>query len=165
MTEVVDVGAWSDEAARATIREHAGQRGPLLPVLRALQEGFGYVDERAIPLVADELNVSRADVYGVLTFYADLRTTPPGRVRLQVCRGEACQSVGANALVEHATTSLGVALGETTLDGALTVEEVFCLGNCALGPTIAVDGRPRGRVDAATFDQVVATARARSEAP
>ncbi|MFI5035309.1 MAG: NAD(P)H-dependent oxidoreductase subunit E [Acidimicrobiales bacterium] len=147
--------AWSEAAARATIEAHASQRGPLLPVLRALQETFGYVDDRAIALVGHALNLSRADVYGVLTFYSDLRTAPQGRVRLQVCRGEACQSVGANALVAHAKTSLGVEFGETTPDGAVTLDEVFCLGNCALGPTVAVDGRPLGRVEASDFDRLV----------
>ncbi|HYO19041.1 MAG TPA: NAD(P)H-dependent oxidoreductase subunit E, partial [Dermatophilaceae bacterium] len=91
-----------------TIDAHAALRGPLLPVLHALQKTFGYVDSRAVPLVATALNVSRADVYGVLTFYPDLRSALPGTVRVQVCRGEACQSVGAHALAEHATGSLGV---------------------------------------------------------
>ena len=147
--------SWSEEAASAVITAHAAQRGPLLPVLRALQETFGYVDERAIGLVGNILNLSRADVYGVLTFYADLRTTPQGATRLQVCRGEACQAVGANALAEHARASLGLAFGETTSDGSTTLDEVFCLGNCALGPTVARNGELRGRVDATLFDQLV----------
>jgi formate dehydrogenase subunit gamma len=146
---------WSEEAATATITAHATQRGPLLPVLRILQETFGYVDERAIALVGNILNLSRADVYGVLTFYSDLRTTPQGTTRLQVCRGEACQAVGANALADHARASLGVAFGETTSDGSITLDEVFCLGNCALGPTVARDGELRGRVDASRFDLLV----------
>jgi len=147
--------AWSEEAATSTIAAHASQRGPLLPVLRALQETFGYVDERAIALVAHALNLSRADVYGVLTFYSDLRTSPQGVTRLQVCRGEACQSVGANALADHARAALSVAFGETTTDGAVTLDEVFCLGNCALGPTVARDGELVGRVDPRRFDQLV----------
>ncbi len=147
--------SWSQEVALETIGAHAGQRGPLLPVLHALQETFGYVDPRAVPLVAKALNLSRADVYGVLTFYADLRTTPPGQVRVQVCRGEACQSVGAHVLAEHATTSLGVDFGGTTTDGSVTLDEVFCLGNCALGPTVTVDGHLHGRVHTAELDQLV----------
>jgi formate dehydrogenase subunit gamma len=147
--------SWSEETASAVITEHARQRGPLLPVLRALQETFGYVDERAIALVGNILNLSRADVYGVLTFYSDLRTTPQGATRLQVCRGEACQAVGANALAEHARASLGLAFGETTSDGSTTLDEVFCLGNCALGPTVARNGELRGRVNAPLFDQLV----------
>ena len=104
---------WSQEVALGTIRAHAEQRGPLLPVLHALQETFGYVDPRAVPLVAKVLNVSRADVHGVLTFYPDLRSTLPGKVRVQVCRGEACQSVGGHALAQHAVSSLGVDFGGT----------------------------------------------------
>ena len=146
---------WSQEVALETVAAHAVQRGPLLPVLHALQETFGYVDPRAVPLVAKALNLSRADVYGVLTFYSDLRSTPPGRVRVQVCRGEACQSVGAHALAEHATSSLGVDFGGTTADGSVTLDEVFCLGNCALGPTVAVDGCLHGRVHTAELDQLL----------
>jgi len=146
---------WSPEVALETIRAHAEQRGPLLPVLLALQETFGYVDPRSVPLVAKALNLSRADVHGVLTFYADLRSTLPGRVRVQVCRGEACQSVGAHALAEHATSSLGVDFGETTADGSLTLDEVFCLGNCALGPTVTVNGRLHGRVNGDELDRLV----------
>lgn len=146
---------WSPELALEAIGAHAGQRGPLLPVLHALQETFGYVDPRAVPLVAKALNLSRADVHGVLTFYPDLRTTPAGRVRVQVCRGEACQSVGAHALARHATSSLQVDFGGTTPDGSVTLDQVFCLGNCALGPTVTVDGHLHGRVHAADLDRLV----------
>jgi len=146
---------WSPEVASETIWAHAAQRGPLLPVLHALQETFGYVDPLAVPLVAKALNLSRADVHGVLTFYSDLRSSPPGRMRVQVCRGEACQSVGGHALAEHATTSLRVDFGGTTADGSITLDEVFCLGNCALGPTVTVDGRLHGRVGAAELDRLV----------
>lgn len=147
--------AWSKEAALEVIRALPAQRGPLLPMLQALQETFGYVDPGAVALVADELNLSRADVHGVLTFYADLRSSPPGEMRVQVCRGEACQSVGAHALAEHAISSLGVGFAETTADGSVTLDEVFCLGNCALGPTVRVNGRLHGRVHATRFDQLI----------
>jgi formate dehydrogenase subunit gamma len=149
---------WSDETALETIGAHAAQRGPLLPVLHALQETFGYVDPRAIPLVAKVLNLSRADVYGVLTFYSDLRSTPSGTVRVQVCRGEACQAVGGHALAEHATSSLGVHFGETTADGSVTLDDVFCLGNCALGPSVTVNGRLHGRVSSSGLDHLVSPA-------
>ena len=101
----------------------------------------GYVDPRAVPIVAEALNLSRADVHGVVTFYRDFRTTPGGTVELRICRAEACQSVGADALVEDAVERFGVPVGGTTVDGRLTVDEVFCLGDCALGP--AVDDRRR----------------------
>ena len=146
---------WSPDVALETIGAHAGQRGPLLPVLHALQETFGYVDPRAVPLVAKTLNLSRAEVYGVLTFYPDLRSTPPGKIRVQVCRGEACQSVGGHALAEHATSSLGIDFGGTADDGSVTLDEVFCLGNCALGPTVTVDGRLHGRVLTADLDRLL----------
>lgn len=146
---------WSPDVALETIGAHAGQRGPLLPVLHALQETFGHVDPRAVPLVAKALNLSRAEVYGVLTFYPDLRSTPPGKVRVQVCRGEACQSVGGHVLAEHATSSLGVDFGGTAADGSVTLDEVFCLGNCALGPTVTVDGHLHGRVHSAELDRLV----------
>jgi formate dehydrogenase subunit gamma len=147
--------AWSEEAALSIIRALAAERGPLLPVLHALQGAFGYVDPRAVALVANELNLSRADVYGVVTFYSDLRLSPPGRVRIQVCRGEACQSVGGHILAEHATRSLDLGFGETAPDGSVTLDEVFCLGNCALGPTVRVNGRLHGRVHGDKFDQLI----------
>jgi formate dehydrogenase subunit gamma len=147
--------AWSEGEALHVIRALPARRGALLPMLQALQEVFGYVDPSAVALVANELNLSRADVHGVLTFYADLRSSPPGEVRVEVCRGEACQSVGAHALAEHAVSSLGLGFKETAADGSITLDEVFCLGNCALGPTVRVDGSLHGRVHAAKFDQLV----------
>jgi formate dehydrogenase subunit gamma len=146
---------WSHESALETIGAHAGQRGPLLPVLHALQETFGYVDPRAVPLVAKMLNLSRADVYGVLTFYSDLRSTPPGTLRVQVCRGEACQALGGHALAKHATSSLGVNFGDTATDGSVTLDDVFCLGNCALGPSVTVNGYLHGRVTGSGLDRLV----------
>ncbi len=156
-------GGWDEREAAAVVAANAGQAGPLLPVLRALQEAFGYVDPRAVPLVADALNVSRAEVHGVLGFYADLRTAPAGERVVRVCRAEACQASGAGALVAHACDRLGVGLGETTADGAVTLEQVFCLGNCALSPSVMVDGRVVGRVDAARFDELVAAGAPRDE--
>jgi formate dehydrogenase subunit gamma len=150
----------TDEAIRSVVRSVADRPGPLLLALQALQQAFGYVDPRAVPVVADELNLSRAEVHGVLTFYSDLRTTPPGRHHVQVCRAEACQARGAAALVSHAQASLGTGLGGTTADGAVTLDGVFCLGNCALGPAVAVDGHLHGRVDASRFDSLVQEVRA-----
>ena len=146
---------WSEAAALEIIHAHAGEQGPLLPILHALQETFGCIDPLAIALIANVLNLSRADVYGVFSFYSDFRSTPPGEVRVQVCRGEACQSVGARALAEHATSSLGVDFGATTTDGSVTLDEVFCLGNCALGPSVAINGQLRGRVGADEFDRLL----------
>ena len=146
---------WSAEAAMRVIEEHSAVRGPLLPVLHALQEEFGYVDPEAVRLVAKALNLSRADVHGVVTFYTDFRSTPAGATRVAVCRGEACQSMGSRELEAHAQTSLGIGFGETTPDGSTTLDQAFCLGNCALSPAVLVDGRLHGRVDASSFDELV----------
>lgn len=121
--------------------------GPLLPILHAINDRFGYIDDRAIPVIADVLNLSRADVHGVIGFYHDFRRVPAGRHVVKVCRGEACQSVGAERVVERLERELGISLGGTTADGRVTIEEVFCLGNCALSPALLVDGRPHGRAD------------------
>jgi formate dehydrogenase subunit gamma len=140
---------------RAIAAAHAGERGPLLVILHAVQHEFGYIDPATVPVLADVLNLSVAEVHGVVSFYTDFRTTPPGRACVQICRAEACQARGADALVEHARARLGVGFGETTPDGAVSLDEVFCLGNCALGPTIAVNGRLHGRVGADRFDAVL----------
>src|ERR1700716_342862 len=139
------------EANAAVVREivavHSSQRGALLPILHAVQQALGYVPQEAIPVLADELNLSRADVHGVVSFYHDFRSEPAGRTTVRVCRAEACQALGAERLVAHLRARYGVALGETSWDGSLTAEQVFCLGNCALGPAAQVDGRLHGRLD------------------
>ncbi len=134
---------------------HRGQRGALLPILHAVQEALGYVPPEAIPILADELNLSRADVHGVVTFYHDFRSSPAGRTTVRICRGEACQSVGAERLVSHLSDRFGMSLGDTTFDGSLTVEQVFCLGNCALGPAAQVNGRLKGRLDEARLSAIL----------
>jgi formate dehydrogenase subunit gamma len=146
---------WSDDRAAALTRSFADRPGPLLEVLHALQREFGYVDPRAVPVVADVLNLSRAEVHGVLSFYADFRTEPPAPVSVQICRGEACQAVGAEALVAHAAGRLGCGVGGRTDDGSTELRQVFCFGNCALGPTVAVDGRLHGRVTPDRLDALL----------
>ena len=130
-------------------------RGPLLPVLHAINDELGHIDQADLPVVADVLNLAVAEVQGVVTFYRDFRRVPAGRATVRVCRAEACQAVGAEALAEHAKQRLGVGFGETTADGAVTLDEVFCLGNCALGPAVQVDGKLRGRVTPARLDAVL----------
>ncbi|MET8471710.1 formate dehydrogenase subunit gamma [Streptomyces sp. NPDC006422] len=130
---------------RRAAAAHRGERGALLPVLHAVQAELGCVPQEAIPVLADEFNLSRADVHGVVTFYHDFRREPAGRSTVRVCRAEACQALGADRLVDHVRAS-GLTLGETSADGRVTVEQVFCLGNCALGPSVEVDGRLHGRV-------------------
>jgi formate dehydrogenase subunit gamma len=142
------VVAWSDAAAEQLIGAHADLPGPILPTLQSLQEHFGYVDPRAVPLVAQALNVSRAEVHGVLTFYHDLRTSAPADVTVRICTAEACQASGSRQLVADVEQRLGATVGGRSADGRVDLEQVFCLGNCALGPSAMVDGKVHGRVDA-----------------
>ena len=134
---------------------HRDMPGALLPILQALQDAFGYVDERAEPIVADVLNLTRAEVHGVATFYHDFRRQPAGRHVLTLCRAEACQAAGGEALAARAETTLGVASGETTVDGKTTLGVVYCLGLCALAPAAMIDGRPVGRLDRDRLDAVL----------
>ncbi|MBB4681282.1 formate dehydrogenase subunit gamma [Crossiella cryophila] len=143
------------DRVRSVVDRHRGDRGALLPILHSLQAEFGYVDQAMIPVLAAELNLSRAEVHGVVTFYHDFRAEPAGRTVLKLCRAEACQSVGAEDLVAHAETRLGSKIGSTTADGQVTLEQVFCLGNCALGPAGQVNGRLYGRLDAARLDGIL----------
>jgi formate dehydrogenase subunit gamma len=150
----------SEALVRDIAATHKGQRGALLPILHAVQEALGYVPPEAVPVLADELNLSRADVHGVVSFYHDFRSAPAGRTTVRMCRAEACQAVGAERLVSHLRERHGMALGETSSDGSVTVEQVFCLGNCALGPAAQVNGRLIGRLDetrlSAILDEAVA---------
>ena len=139
---------WDADAARAIIARLSGLDGATLPILHALQEEFGCVPAEAVPLIADALNVSRAEIHGAITFYHDFRDKPAGRRVIKLCRAEACQASGSNELVDHLRTRHGIAIDSTTADGALTVETVYCLGNCALGPSALIDGDLVGRVDA-----------------
>jgi formate dehydrogenase subunit gamma len=138
---------WDRERAAEIIQKHVHLDGAALPILHALQREFGYIDRQAIPLVAQALNLSRAEMYGVVSFYHDFRAAPPGRHVLKLCRAEACQSMGADALAETARERLRVGWGETTADGRVTLEPVFCLGLCACAPAAMLDGRVFGALD------------------
>jgi formate dehydrogenase subunit gamma len=129
--------------------------GALLPVLHAIQDALGFIPPDAVPRIAHALNLSQAEVHGVITFYHDFRSAPPGRHVLKLCRAEACQAMGAEALASRLTGRLGIAWKETTPDGALTIEPVYCLGNCALSPAILLDGKLRGRITAEALDGIV----------
>ena len=150
--------AWSADAGQQVIDALPVHDRLILPVLQALQHEFGYVDEQAIPLVAGALNVSVAETYGVLTFYHELRTAPPAGITVSLCTAEACQANGARALVADVERSLAP-IGKRTADGDVEVQEIFCLGNCALGPAALVDGRPLGRVDLARLTDAIESAR------
>lgn len=134
---------------------HNGMEGPLLPILHAVQAAFGYIPEVALPVIAKNLNISRAEVHGVMTFYHDFREAPAGRHVVKLCRAEACQAMGADRVAAHAQKALGIDWHETTKDGGVTLEPVFCLGLCACGPAALVDGRVVGRVDEARFDALL----------
>jgi formate dehydrogenase subunit gamma len=138
--------------------------GPLMPILHAVQEQLGFIPHDAVPLIARELNLSIAEVHGVTSFYHYFRKDRGGRHVVHVCRAEACQSVGAAALEAHAKRSLGIDFHGTTADGALSLEPVYCLGNCALGPSIMIDQRLHGRVSAQRFDELMARARSTTAA-
>lgn len=147
--------AWQVDSARAIIDELKALKGAAMPILHALQDTFGYVPDEAIPLIADALNLSRAEIFGTLTYYHDFRREPAGRQVLKICRAEACQSVGCERLVRHLGNQHGIEMGSTTADRRLTVETVYCLGNCALGPSIMLDGEVIGRADAELIDDIV----------
>ncbi len=151
--------AWSPDRASEIISQHREMDGPLLPILHALQDEFGYIDEAAEPLVADALNRSRAEIHGVVTFYHDFRHAPAGRHVVKLCRAEACQAAGADALAARAEAKLGIAMGTTAADGSVTLEPVYCLGLCATAPSAMIDGRLVGRLDEGRLDAVLAQAR------
>ncbi|WP_196258968.1 formate dehydrogenase subunit gamma [Pelagibacterium limicola] len=136
-------------AARALdiIERFKGLEGPLLPILHGLQEEFGHVPTSVLPVVADALNISRAEVHGVVTFYHDFRKEPAGRHVLKVCRAEACQSMGGEQVAERLQILLGARFGETSADGAVTIDPVYCLGLCSCAPAAMFDGEPVGRLD------------------
>ena len=149
---------WDSTKAEAVIEAHEGLKGPLLPILHGIQEVIGYIPDEAIRLVAARLNLSRAEVYGVVSFYHDFRREPAGRHVLKLCRAEACQSMGSEANAETLLRRLGLDWGETTADGRLTVEAVYCLGLCACGPSALLDGEVHGRLDVAALENLLAEA-------
>src|SRR5262245_55631938 len=139
--------SWNKERAAEIIEALRKVDGPALPIFHALQREFGHVPGDAIPMVADALNLSRAEVHGVVTFYHDFRQEPAGRHVLKLCRAEACQSMGADALLADVERRLGVACGHTTADGNVTLEPAYCLGLCATAPSGMLDGRVLGRLN------------------
>lgn len=129
--------------------------GALLPILHGIQDGLGFVPPASVPIIAAALNLSRADVHGVISFYHHFRTSAPGRHVLQLCRAEACQAMGARGIEKHVRARLGVDFHETTAEGALTLEPVYCLGNCACAPSVLLDGEVHGRLTIERVDQLI----------
>ena len=142
-------------ATRSVIDKHKHLAGAMLPILHALQEEFGHIDTRSVPLVAEALNLSKAEVHGVISFYHDFKTKPHGRHVVKLCLAESCQSMGCDGLRDHLLAKHDVALGGTTFDGRLSVEAVYCLGNCALSPAALIDGELFGRLTAGKLDALV----------
>jgi formate dehydrogenase subunit gamma len=136
-----------------------GTAAPLIPVLHAVQAKIGFVPREAVPMIARELNLSIAEVHGVVSFYHYFRQQPSGRHVVHLCRAEACQAVGAAAVEAHAKRTLGIDFHGTTPDGAITLEPVYCLGNCSLGPSVMIDHELHGRVSAERFDELMRDAR------
>jgi len=151
---------WSEERTVEIVADHKHLEGPLMPILHADQHVFGYVPEEAIPVIAWQLNLSRAEVHGVVTFYHEFRRDLPGKHVLKLCRAEACQSMGCERLVERVESRLGVECGSTTPDGRVTFEAVYCLGLCATAPSAMIDGRVVGRVDTERLDELLKEAQA-----
>jgi formate dehydrogenase subunit gamma len=149
---------WNKEVALERIGGCLDREGPLLPILHALQEEFGYIDEAAEPLIADALNITRAEVHGVVTFYHDFRRQPAGRHVLKLCRAEACQAAGGDPLAAHAEARLGMAMGTTAADGSVTLEPVYCLGLCSVAPSAMLDGRVVARLDQGRLEALLVEA-------
>jgi len=141
-------------AVAAGVEKYSGEPGPLLEILHAVQEQLGCVPAECVPLIAEALNLSRAEVHGVISFYHHFRELPVGRLHVQICRAEACRSMDGESVAQMARKRLGVNFGETRADGAVTLDEVYCLGLCACAPSAMFNGQPAGRVDAQTLDLV-----------
>jgi formate dehydrogenase subunit gamma len=148
---------WDHEAARRIVVGLKDKPGALLPILHGIQEALGYVPPDSVPLIAGELNLSRAEVHGVISFYHYFRDTPPGRQTIYLCRAEACQAMGSEALEAHAKQRLGIDYHETSADGAFSLEPVYCLGNCACSPSVMIDKEVHGRVSPERFDEIIET--------
>ena len=146
---------WDTDLASRVIARHRAREGAVLPILHALQECFGYIDKAAIPLIAEALNVSKAEVHGVVSFYHDFRQAPVEGDVLKLCRAEACQSMGCEDLVAHLAAEHGVEADKSRPGAPLHVETVYCLGNCALSPAALLNGDPIGRLDRSTIDAIV----------
>jgi len=149
---------WDEKRGAEIIAEHTELEGATLVILHALQGAFGYVPEAAIPMVAEALNLSRAEVHGVFTFYHDFRRKPAGKHVLKLCRAEACQAAGGDAVAARAEAKLGVTMGNTTPDERVTLEPIYCLGLCATAPSAMLDGRVVGMLDEARIDALIAEA-------
>ena len=145
---MAETPVWTPKRVEEIVAAHAHLEGPLLPIVHAMQAVFGFIPRDAVPIVAHVLNLTRAEVYGVVSFYHDFREAPAGRRVVKLCRAEACQAMGGVALADAVLTHFGIGWGETSADGAVTIDPVYCLGFCSVAPAALVDGEPHGRVEA-----------------
>jgi formate dehydrogenase subunit gamma len=152
--ECVVSSAWNEAEAKEILRRHDGREGPLLPILHDLQAVFGHVPEPAIPFLAQALNVTRAEVHGVVSFYHDFRCEPAGRHVLKLCRAEACQSMEGEAVARRMLDRFNLGWGGTTPDGRVTIEPTYCLGLCASAPAAMLDGEPMARLNENSIDEI-----------
>ncbi|PLC50080.1 formate dehydrogenase subunit gamma [Pollutimonas subterranea] len=143
------------QLARQVLQRYEGQQGNLLPILHAVQHAMGYIPAEIVPLLAEGLQLSRAEIHGVVSFYPHFRDTPAAPVVLEVCRAESCQSMGGEALAQHARQQLGCDFHGTAANGAVTLEPVYCLGLCAQSPTVMINGQPHARMTPAKLDQLL----------
>ena len=143
------------EMIESVLATHKAKLGALLPVLHAVQEKLGYIPAEAVPMLASGLNLSRAEIHGVMSFYHDFRSAPAGKHLIHLCRAEACQAMGARELEQHACKRLGINYGETSADGLFTLEPVYCLGNCACSPSLRIDDDLHARVTIGKFDELL----------
>ena len=148
--------SYSHEIATELINKFEARPEMLVQILHLFVDRFGYIGDDAIRQLASELNLSRAEVHGVVSFYHDFRTEPAGNRVIKICQAESCQAMGSQALTAHAEQSLGISLNETSRDGAITLEPVYCLGNCACSPAVMVGDRVYGRVDTQVLDAIIA---------
>lgn len=146
-------------STQATVEEvintHKSKTGALLPILHGIQNAVGYIPADSVPIIAKSLNLSRAEVHGVISFYHYFRDTQPGKHIIHLCRAESCQSMGGKDLESHVKSKLGIDFHETTSDGKFTLEPVYCLGNCACSPAMQIDNQIYGRVSADSFDTAI----------
>jgi formate dehydrogenase subunit gamma len=148
---------WDRAAIISIVDALKRKRGALMPILRRIQDELGWVPPDSIPLIAHELNLSRAEVHGVVSFYHDFRHEPPGRNVVRICRAESCQAMGGGVLADHARKRLGVEFGNTSADGSCTLEAVYCLGNCACSPAVVINGELIGCVTPERFDAAISS--------
>ena len=153
---------WDTNAVMQVIDSLKDKPGAMLPILHGIQDTLGYIPKGSVPLIASALNVSRAEVHGVITFYHYFRESPPGRHTIHVCRAESCQSMNGKGLEAHAKAKLGIDYHETTQDGNFSLEPVYCLGNCGCSPAVSIDGEVYGRVTPERFDEILDEVRAQA---